>query len=387
MKKIFDKIKQNGHSFAGQFPQSDMRNSGNYRLGRGGNWTDGFYIGVFNLAYLLSGDEEFRQLAKNYDGFFDHRIQNTEVVNRENRFLPLDHDVGMIFLPVAGVGYAIEKSDYYRNMLLKAADILAERFNDKGNFIRAWDTWDWDTDPAFIEEKKGKAIIDSMMNIPLLFQAAKITGDNHYYDIGIKHAHTMAEYIVREDGSTFHTYNFDHKSGMPIAGKTQQGYSDNSCWSRGQAWAVSGFALAYKYTGCQRFLETAQKTGSYFMTHLNSVDMPCWDFSASNQTFAPWDSSASLICASGLLELYELTGDKEYREDAIRLLRAVERFCLTEDYPACQPLILHGCSGTAYSESDPKMLKVTTIDQALVYADYFYLECKLKLSDCKIRIF
>lgn len=387
MKRIFDKIKENGRSFHGLLPQSEVRNDGTFRLDRGGNWTDGFYIGVFNLAYLLSGDPEFRELAKQYDDFFALRIANTEKINTENDFLPLDHDVGMIFLPVAGFGYEEENSDFYRNMLLRAADVLADRFQENGAFIRAWDTWAWDTDPAFIEEKKGKVIIDSMMNIPLLFRAAKLTGENRYADIAVRHAHTMADHIVRPDGSTFHTFNFDPKTGKPIGGKTQQGYGDASCWSRGQAWAVYGFAMAYRDTGCDRFLEISKKTAGYFMEHLNALDLPCWDFTAASQLFAPWDSSAALICASGMLELYELTGDGQYQENALRLLHAVERFCLTVDYPRCQPLILHGCSGTVYSEKDPQQLQNTTIDQALVYADYFYLECKLKLSGSKRRIF
>lgn len=387
MEKIFEKIKRNGHSFGGLLPQSEVRNDGTFRLAAGGNWTDGFYIGVFNLAYLLSGDPEFRQLAKSYDDFFALRIQNIPEINEKYDFLPLDHDVGMLFLPVAGFGYQEENSEFYRKMLVQAADVLVERFNPKGNFIRAWDTWAWDTDPVFIQEKKGKAIIDSMMNLPLLFQVSELTGDAHYYDIALKHAHTMAQHIVRPDGSTYHTFNFDPVTGQPLGGKTEQGYSHESCWSRGQSWAVHGFALAYRYTGCEKFLEISQRTGEYFMNHLNSVDLPCWDFSAAHQLFAPWDSSAALICASGFLELYQLTGQEKYRQYAQRLITAVERFCLTADYPQCQPLILHGCSGTVYSQSDPERLKNTTIDQALVYADYFYLECKLKLSEEKRRIF
>ena len=387
MEKIFDKIKENGRSFGGLLPQSQMYNNGKFRLAKGGNWTDGFYVGVFNLAYLLSGDPEFRTLAKEYDEFFSLRIQNTPEINEANEFLPLDHDVGMIFLPVAGFGYEAEGTKFYRDMLLRAADILIERFNPKGDFIRAWDTWDWDTDPEFIQEKKGKVIIDSMMNIPLLFRASKLTGDGKYYDIGLRHAKTMAKYIVRPDHSTFHTYNFDPETGAPIEGKTRQGYSDASCWSRGQAWAVYGFAMAYRDTRETEFLEISKKTADYFMAHLNSLDLPCWDFSAADEIFAPWDSAAALICASGLLELYELTGERVYRENALRLLNAVERFCLTADYPACQPLILHGCSGTAYSKDNPNLLDNPTIDQSLVYSDYFYLECKLKLSPCKRRIF
>lgn len=387
MKEILEKIKANGHAFGGRFPHSQMDGAGKYVLTNGGHWTDGFYVGVFNIAYLLTGDEEFRQLAKSYDDFFALRIQNTDEVNKAHNFLKLDHDVGMIFLPSIGFNYSVENKDGDKQILIRAADVLAERFNEKGNFIRAWDTWDWDRDEDFIREKKGKVIIDSMLNLPLLFKASKVTGDKRYYDIALKHANTMADHIVRPDYSTYHTYNFDHITGKPIGGKTAQGYDDESCWSRGQAWAVYGFALAYKYTHCRRFLEISQKCAAYFMDHLNAVDMPCWDFDAAEEIFAPWDSSAAVICASGLLELYELTDDQQYQADAKRLLKAVERFCLTDAYPVCQPLILHGCSGSAYRKDNPEMIKVANIGQALVYADYFYMECLLKLSGRKERIF
>lgn len=364
-----------------------MQYDGKYVLDNGGGWTDGFYVGVLHLAYELTGDEEFRRIAEQYDSFYDLHIQNTEEINEANGFLKLDHDVGFIFLPTIGYNYTCFKREKDREILIKAADVLAERFNEKGNFIRAWDTWKWDTDEVFVEEKKGKVIIDSMMNIPLLFQVAKITGNPYYHQIAEKHAVTVADHIVRKDFSTYHTYNFNPLTGEPIGGKTRQGYSDESCWSRGQAWAVYGFALAYKYTGNERFLQIADKTAEYFMNHLSAVDMPCWDFAASEQIFAPWDSSASAICASGLLELWELTGQSEYKADALRLLEALETFCLTGKYENCQPLILHGCVGPAYQEGTPGMLQCRHIDTPLVYADYFYMECKLKLSESKVRIF
>lgn len=387
MERILKKIKQNGIAFSGKLPCSRMRNNGTFVVNHGGGWTDGFYIGVFNLAYLLSGDEEFRTLAKSYDDFYRLRIENTDEINKTHGFLPLDHDVGFIFLPSIGVNHTLEQGEADREILCRAADVLMARFNEKGGFIRAWDTWPWDTDQDFIEEKKGKAIIDSLMNLPLLFQVHKLTGNQDYYNVALRHAHTMADYIVRPDYSTFHTYNFDHITGQPIQGRTRQGYSDDSCWSRGQSWAVYGFALAYKYTGCERFLELSRKTGAYFMDNLNALDLPCWDFGAKDDVFAPWDSSAALICASGFLELWSLTGQKEYKEMALRLIRAVERFCLTVDYEKCQPLIIHGCSGTVVSKEDPKRIQEPVIDQALVYADYFYMECKLKLSDCPVRVF
>ena len=388
MDAILQKIKQNGKNFNGKIPISATTPQGRYVLGNGGGWTDGFYIGVFNLAYLLSGDKEFREMAEAYDAFLKLRIQDTDEINRQNRFLKLDHDVGMIFLPSAGFGYTYFARESDKKILQQAADVLTERFNEKGKFIRAWDTWESDTDPVFIEEKKGKVIIDSLMNIPLLFRVAQITGEKSFYDVGYQHAKTMAKYIVREDDSTFHTYNFDPVTGKPIGGKTQQGYADDSCWSRGQAWAVYGFALAYKYTKDQEFLEKSEKTARYFMEHLSAVDMPWWDFAAREKNdFVPWDASAAAICASGLLELFELTGKQEHKENALRLLRALERFCVTDQYPDYQPLVLHNTAGPAYHCDAVKNLLVCMIDQASVYADYFYLECKCKLSGQTVRIF
>ncbi len=386
MEKVLQKIKQNGCSFGGRIPVSHMNADGTYALNNGGSWTDGFYIGVFHLAYLLSGDEEFREIADSYREFISLRVQNTDEVSGKYHFPKLDHDVGMIFLPSAGFGYHRFGSPEDRDILIRAADTLKERFNEKGNFIRAWNTWGDDT-PEFAAEKKGKIIIDSMMNIPLLYQVSEITGDPSYYEVAYKHAQTVAKYIVRQDYSTYHTYNFDPQTGRPIGGKTHQGYADESCWSRGQSWAVYGFALSYKYTKDPRFLDLAEKTARYFMEHLSAVDLPAWDFSTTDFEFVPWDASASVICASGLLELAELTGQNAFREDAIRLLNALERYCLTDGYEGCQPLILHNTAGPVYQENNLNELKVRAIDQASVYADYFYLECKLKMSSEKLRIF
>ncbi len=385
---VLKKIKKNAISFDGKIPFSRMTRDGKYTLGNGGGWTDGFYIGVLNLAYAISGDTEFRTLAERYNDFLKLRVQNTDEINDKYGFMKLDHDVGMIFLPSAGFGYTAFNGETDKEILLAAAEVLAERYNEKGKFIRAWDTWSHDTDIAFIEEKKGKVIIDSLLNIPLLFKAYEITGDKRYYNIAYSHAKTLSKYIVREDYSTYHTYNFNHITGEAICGKTQQGFSDESCWSRGQSWAVYGFALAYKYTGDKEFLEKSEKTAEYFMNHLNCVDLPAWDFFVCDKfDFIPWDASAATICASGLLELYDLTKMEDHKSNALRLLRAIEKFCVTSEYENCQPLVLHNTAGPVYRDDKFNEILVPAIDQASVYADYFYLECKLKLSSNKLRIF
>lgn len=385
--KILRKIKTNGETFNGMFPQCQMTYDGKYVLTKGGNWTDGFYIGIFHLAYLLTNEEEFLHFAERYDKFLELRIQNTRQINEANDFLKLDHDVGFIFLPSVGIRYQCFEKEKDKQILVKAANVLVDRFHKKGGFIRAWDTWPWDTDEQFIREKKGKVIIDSMMNLPLLFQVATYTGEDYYYEIAETHAKTLSQTIIREDGSTFHTYNFDPETGCPIGGKTRQGFSDESCWARGQAWAVYGYALAYKYTKNPLFLKIADKASRFFMEHLSSTDMPCWDFGASQEIFSPWDSSASAICASGLLELWELTDIEIYKQEALRLIKALNTFCLTAEYEQCQAILLHGCVGAAISKGNEGQLQVPYVDQPLVYGDYFYMECLLKLSQCKLRVF
>lgn len=386
MDALYEKILNSGHSFNGKLPKCLMSNSGEFALNDGGGWTDGFYIGIFNIAYLLTGNEEFKKIADSYRPFLERRIANTDEINEQYNYLKLDHDVGFIFLPTTGFNYKLNPNENDKQILIKAADVLIERYNEKGKFIRAWDTWKWDTDEQFIKEKKGKAIIDSMMNIPLLFQIAEITGNSNYREVAVNHARTLAKYIVRDDGSTFHSFNFKHETGEPICGRTVQGYSDDSCWSRGQAWAVYGFSLAYKYMRDENILNVADKCTEYFINNLDSVDMPCWDFKAKDEPFAPWDASAACICASGLLELYEITKDSKYNNYAERLIKSIEKFALTTNYPKCQPLILHSTVGSAYRENDKNTLLNKTIGQAVVYADYFYMECLMK-QKTDFRIF
>ncbi len=390
IEKILKKVERNGKRFQGKVPHCHMNEDGKYGLCEGGSWTDGFYPGVLNLAYVLTGKKEFLDYSREYDKLWDLRIMNTKEINEKNNYLALDHDVGFIFLPSCGFFANNFQDEKAKQICISAADTLVKRFHEKGKFIRAFNTWSWDTDPEYIQEKKGKSIIDSMMNLSLLFQVTEWTGDKKYYNVGYSHAKTTAKYFVRQDGSTYHNYNFNPETGEPVGGKTGQGYSDNSCWSRGQAWGIYGFALTYKYTKDEMFLDCSKKLAKYFMDNLSGVDMPCWDFSAKSEAFAPWDSSAAAICASGLLELSDLTEgeEKEYfRSQAERLLEALDKWCSTEEYPKMEPILLHGCIGSAYREHKEKEIVVKEIQQALTYGDYFYLESILKMTKSKVRIF
>jgi len=389
IEQMLVKIDNNGMRFNGKFPVNRMLSDGKYSLVDSGGWLDGFYVGIFNMAYAITKDRKFLKHSQKYDSFINARMQCDDEKDSEKGLIPLGHDIGFLALPTVGLRYSLTKSKKDEELLLKGADALMRRYNEKGKFIRAWDAMEGDS-PEFAEEKKGKAIIDSMMNLPLLFKASEITGDESYYNVAYSHAKTMQKYILREDFSTYHTYNFNPKTGEPIGGKTVQGYSDCSCWSRGQSWAVYGFALAYKYTKEISFLVSAQKAAMYFMNNLTALDMPCWDFAVKNERFAPWDSSAAAICASGLMEISEQLANKSQKEfyegQAKRLLNALYNLCSTHNYPSAEPFLLHGCSGPAFKKEGFKEGVIPNADQPMVFGDYFLFEALFR-QHSKLRVF
>jgi unsaturated chondroitin disaccharide hydrolase len=276
-----------------------------------------------------------------------------------------------------------------KSMAISAAYTLAGRFNEKGKFIRAWDDWANDT-PEFREEKKGKFIIDSMMNMPLLMWAGKETGDTRLIDIANQHSMTVRKYIVREDFSTYHTYNMNYTTGEPINGCTKQGYSDESCWSRGQAWAIYGFALMYSFTKNEEYLNASIKLAEYFIKKLTIFNLPYWDFEVEDLSFKPWDSSAACIAVCGMLEIEGLVKDevlkKYFHEWSRKILDSVNHYCstiLTEDSEA---LLLHGCAGPVYYIENPSKVFGNS-DVPLIFGDYFYVEAlaRVCLGDKFIR--
>ncbi|MBQ7794846.1 MAG: glycoside hydrolase family 88 protein [Clostridia bacterium] len=381
IEKICERTYSNGVRFDGRIPTNSTDAYGRFDLG-GGGWTDGFYIGMVYLAYALTKHKKFLEIADKYQPYFRLRAENNPDWCRQNNILPLDHDTGFIFKLSQVYRYKLIGDTEARTLALKAADILASRFNSVGRFIRAWDTWSWDTDPQFIEDKKGKMIIDSMMNIALLFWAYEETGNKQYYDIAASHTDTVAKYVVRPDGSTFHQYNFDPLTGEPKKGVTGQGYSDDSCWSRGQAWAVYGFTEAYEYTKNTAHLDTAEKIAHYFISHLMPYGLPLWDFACTNQTFRPIDASAAAIALSGLITLNKHRPSDIIESGITKLKNGLLTHCNALSIENWESVLLHACIGSAYQKGNECTLIVPYTDCPIIYADYYFLEALMKLENC-----
>lgn len=321
-------------------------------------WTGGFWAGLSRLCYEISGDEAFYQHADVITA------EIAEILRREKA--SLGHDIGMLISPAAYAAYQIKGDKAAADLVVEAAEILSTRFHPEGNYIQAWDA---NPSNPSTEENNYRMIIDCLLNLPLLFRATEISGNEKYRDIALRHAESARRYLVRQDGTTAHTFIF-YPNGQPKYQKTHQGHANNSCWSRGQGWAIMGFALAYRLSGKKEFLDTAIQCSETFLRLTEPNGIPKWDFDFSGKRGAPRDTSAAAIIACGLMEIYDATGDEKWRNEAERIF--VE---LTENYSTFGRDREEGM----LTEATGFLPACLNINISLIYGDYYYVELYARL--------
>jgi unsaturated chondroitin disaccharide hydrolase len=253
-----------------------------------GNWTSSFFTGMALIAWEEAEDEYFLNQVLRLAPFY------TEKVFAQHR--NTHHDLGFLYSLFSVAIYKLTRDVAHRQTALRAAALLAARFNEKGNFIRAWGHMD-------TSEHDNLAIIDSLMNLPLLFWAARETGQKRYLDIAIRHANTVLKYFVRPDYSVCHAYRFDLKTGKPIGPEDFSGRGPDCYWARGAAWAIYGFALSYGYTGNEEYRRAAVNLAKAFIAQLDSEIVPLWEFRLPPNVPRIRDSSAAAIAVCGFQEL------------------------------------------------------------------------------------
>lgn len=336
-----------------------------------GFWTNGFWPGMLWQMYHATGSEPYRQAAEGVEERLDTVLKSFDGV---------DHDAGFLFLLSSVADYRKTGNKESRRRGIHAANMLAGRFNPVGRYIRAWNdnTAEAETTAEWMKAGGGVSgwmIVDCMMNIPLLYWAAKETNDPRYQHIAVSHARTAQQYVVRADGSCNHVVSIDPKTGAFIDSPGGQGYEKGSSWSRGQSWAVYGFALSYRHTGDISFLNTAKQCAHYCIANLAVNDwLPLVDYRAPKEP-VKFDSDAGIITACGLLEIAEHVGEYEknfYMEAAYRILRACDqRFC---NWNPAEDSIVDGGT-TFYNDPSGK-----TSDMPIIYGDYFLIEAVLRLK-------
>ena len=354
-------------------------NNGKLRTTPLNDWTEGFYPGSLWYIYENNKQNTWKQEAIRW-------TEALEPLKKQKGH----HDIGFLIYCSFGNAYRLTKKEEYKQIIIEAANSLCTRFSSKTGCIKSWNyrkSWNGKDEWFY------PVIIDNMMNLELLYFASKVTGDPHYAEIANSNAITTAREQFREDYSNYHVVNYDPETGKVLHKQTCQGFSDNSAWARGQAWAIYGYTMAYRETKKPEFLEMAQRTAEFWLNHSNLPEdmVPYWDFNAGQEGYVPeWeydandfkeiprDASAAAITASALLELYQYVDKKtgkRYYQAAVKTLKSLA----SPSYLAAQGtngnFLLKHCVGSIPHKNE--------IDVPLVYADYYFLEALHRYKNSK----
>ena len=324
-------------------------------------WTSGFWGGLNYLLYEYTKNEEYLKTARNIEEKMDAGLE---------KFEELHHDVGFMWHILSGVNYRITGDEKSKVRNLFAASSLFSRFVPSGGFIRAWNAW------GANHTNEKWSIIDCMMNVPLLYWASEVIGDDRFKQVAIAHADMSMIDHVREDGSVAHIVEHDRDTGNLMCTHGGQGCGVGSSWSRGQAWALYGFILSYIHTKEERYLDTAKRVAHYFIANVCDDWLPRVDFRAPSQPVY-YDSTAGAIAACGLIEIAKAVGENEggmYMNAAINLLKTMEEKFMDYDPDHDEMLT----TGTVRYPCDGDLVK-SGVHISIIYGDYYYTEAILKL--------
>jgi unsaturated chondroitin disaccharide hydrolase len=315
-------------------------------------WTSGFFPGTLWAMYYHTGDPMWRAEAE---------AQQKAIEAQKTR--TTTHDLGFMFFPSYVNAYRLTNHDAYRQIAVIAATNLDKRYKPAVGVIHtAW--------PGS-ETGEVKTIIDIMVNLELLFWASQNGGPSNLAAHAHSHALRSATDHVRSDGSTYHVVTYNDSTGAVKSKTTAQGYNAESTWARGQAWAIYGFTMAYRYTGDTRLLNAARLVADYWMSHLPPDDVPYWDFEAPNLTTQPHDSSAAAIATSGLLDFAQIDPDAgrraTYLAQAQATLNSLASVAYLAQGTSTPSLLRHGAQG-----------KGGQMDVGLIYGDYYFLEALIR---------
>ncbi|MEO8405288.1 MAG: glycoside hydrolase family 88 protein [Chitinophagaceae bacterium] len=318
------------------------------------DWTSGFFPGVLWFLYEYTKKIEWKQQAELY----------TANIEKE-QFNGTTHDMGFKVYCSVGTGYRLTKDAHYKDVIIQSAKTLSTRFNPVIGCIRSWDHH---------QEKWGfPVIIDNMMNLELLFAATQLTGDSSFYKIAVSHANTTMKNHFRADYSSYHVVDYDTITGKVVKKNTHQGYSDESAWSRGQAWALYGYTMCYRFTKDKKYLQHAEHIAAFILNHPNMPKdlVPYWDFNAPNIPNEERDASAAAVIASGLYELSRYSNNgKYYKSKANTIMESLTKSYRSPIGESKGFILLHS-TGSKPSNGE--------VDEPLSYADYYYMEALLRM--------
>ncbi|TKG93001.1 glucuronyl hydrolase [Puteibacter caeruleilacunae] len=328
------------------------------------DWTSGFFPGSLWLLYDYSGEEKWKNEA-------DRFTRSIEEV----KDLKWHHDVGFMINCSYGNAYRLTKNEYYKDVMIQAANSLITRYSPAVGCTKSWNV-----DRGWQAERGWSypVIIDNMMNLELLFNATEFTGDSTYYDIAIAHANTTLENHFRDDYSCYHVIDYDSITGEVRHKHTAQGYAHESAWARGQAWAIYGYTMCYRFTKDPAYLKQAENIAAFLLNNKNwpADNVPYWDFNDPKIPNTYRDASAGSIIASALIELSTYANDgASYKAAAVKMLKSLGSPAYRAKLGENNNFVLMHSVGSIPHGAE--------IDVPLNYADYYFIEALLRLKALK----
>ena len=354
IEKALDKTEINLAKFGEKFVGNASVNL-KYTPGENDNWVSGMHTGLYLLAYELSGNKKFRDVAEAQIPTYRERLDKRHHLGT--------HDVGFTYTPSCVAYYKIFGDEKVRQTALDAAEYFYNySYSEKGGFIIRV--------AAMKDEIGCRTMMDTLMNAPLLFWAGKETGDERYTKAAISQNKITEKYLIRDDASSFHHYQFDPETHMPVKGLTFQGYADDSTWARGHSWGISGFPITYSYTGDEKLFDLHRDITYYLLNNLPDDLIPYWDLDFTSGDDQPRDSSTAAISVCGMNQMCKYLPDSApqktiYKNASAAMLDALIDKCSVNPEDEAEGLIAHVAGAVPQNIG---------IDECAMYADYFYLE-------------
>lgn len=327
------------------------------------DWRSGFFPGSVWYLYELTGDKSLLPLAQKY----------TKAIEQAKN-LTWHHDVGFIVGCSFGNGYRLTKSAEYKDVIIQTAKSLSTRFREKAGIIQSWNV-----DKGWQSQRGWECpvIIDNMMNLELLFEATRLSGDSLYYKVAVAHANTTMKEHFRKDASCYHVIDYSLTDGSVRHRHTAQGYAHESAWARGQAWAIYGYTVCYRETGNPAYLDQALKTFNFMKNHPRMPKdlIPYWDMDAPKIPNEPRDVSSASCIASALYEIstFKIPNAASYKEYADKIMKSLSSPAYRAALGTNGNFLLKHSVGSIPHNSE--------IDVPLNYADYYFLEALKRKKD------
>ena len=338
------------------FPRSYEKNKINFVSSE--DWTSGFFPGILWYLYEYSGDENILSSARRWTNSLKEQCYNTST-----------HDIGFIINSSFGQGYRLTRDESYQKILNIAARSLASRYNGNIRCIKSLDTF---------EGYKFPVLIDNMVNLEILYKAWRWNNDRSLYTIANEHALRTMEMHFKPDFSSFQIVDYNLNNFQPEFRGTFQGYADSSSWSRGQAWGLYGFILAFRETRDRVYLDQSIRIANYILGHDNFPGdcIPYWDFNSPDIPGTQRDAAAAAVLASAFIELStyeEVENSQHFLVIAENIINSLASQGYIAGISECENFILKHCTGNMPGGRE--------VDVPLIYGDYYFLEALMKYKN------